>query len=400
MDQFNLPTTVAEGVHSYFLGDELLLFSQRAGAMFRLNPSAALIWLCCEESMKPQAIIAELRQTFKLALSQAAEDVKAVLSNWHSQGLLVKTNEKVHPLPTKQVELPDVREIPAPSAVVNDYPRQRHYRMLGTVFRVRFSVPDLEAIAQAVLAHLAVPANEAFDIGLDVQQDASGCFLFCNGKPVDHCTSEEELAPLLHGQVLLNAYSRADCLTAIHAAAVSNGDTCIVFPASSGSGKSTLTAALVASGLHYCTDELVLLKRHSHTIQAASAGIGIKSGAWPVLQSFYPALKDLPIFLRQDAKRVRYLLPPKHLLANDSAHSYPLHSLVFPRYQPEQTTQLSSISPADALCRLTEAGYDMECGLDTERVEELIDWIAGLSCYELQVHDLREAVSRVTDLLT
>ena len=42
----------------------------------------------------------------------------------------------------------------------------------------------------------------------------------------------------------------------------------------------------------------------------------------------------------------------------------------------------------------------MEGGLDTERVEELMDRIAGISCYELHVHDLQEAVSRVTDLLT
>jgi len=141
--------------------------------------------------------------------------------------------------------------------------------MLGTVFRVRFSVPGLESVAQSVLAHLAAPDNQAFDVTLDVQQDSLGCFLFCNGELVDHCTSEEELAPLLHGRVLLNAYSRTDCLTAIHAAAVSNDDTCIVFPASSGSGKSTLTAALIASGFQYCTDELVLLKHHTHTIQAA-----------------------------------------------------------------------------------------------------------------------------------
>jgi len=67
---------------------------------------------------------------------------------------------------------------------------------------------------------------------------------------------------------------------------------------------------------------------------------------------------------------------------------YPLHSLVFPCYQPEQPTSLTRISPADALCRLTEAGYDMEGGLDTERVEELIDWIGGISCYELHIHDL------------
>jgi hypothetical protein len=399
MGQLDLQTTIADDVHSYLLGDELLLFSQRARAMFRLNPSAALIWFCCEEGLNHRAIIAELRQTFNLPISQAEKDVNAVLTEWETRGLLGQDKETLAPLAEAQDELPSVREVPAPSSVVNEYQRERRYQMLGTVFRVRFSVPGLESVAQSVLAHLAAPDNQAFDVTLDVQQDSLGCFLFCNGELVDHCTSEEELAPLLHGRALLNAYSRTDCLTAIHAAAVSNGDTCIVFPASSGSGKSTLTAALIASGFQYCTDELVLLKHHTHTIQAAPAGIGIKSGAWPVLQSFHPVLEALPIFLRQDAKRVRYLLPPKHLLANDTAQCYPVQSLVFPSYQPEQPTSLARISPADALCRLTEAGYDMEGGLDAERVAELVDWIGGISCYELHVHDLHEAVSRVEDLL-
>ena len=399
MDQANLPTTIADGVYSYLLGDELLLFSQRARAMFRLNPSAALIWFCCEEGLNRQAIIADLRQTFNLPASQAEKDVNAVLTEWETRGLLAQDKQTLAPLPEEQDQLPSRREVPAPASVVNEYQRERRYQMLGTVFRVRFSVPGLESIAQWVLGHLAAPDNQPFDVALDVQQDSLGCFLFCNGELVDHCTSEEELAPLLHGRALLNAYSRADCLIAIHAAAVSNGDTCIVFPASSGSGKSTLTSALIASGFQYCTDELVLLKHHTHTIQAAPAGIGIKSGAWPVLQSFHPVLEKLPIFLRQDEKRVRYLLPPKHRLANDTAQCYPVQSLVFPSYQLEQPTSLTRISPADALCRLTEAGYDMEGGLDTERVAELVDWIGGISCYELHVHDLHEAVSRIEDLL-
>jgi len=398
MNQLNLSTTIADDVHSYLLGDEILLFSQRARAMFRLNPSAALIWFCCEEGLNRQAIIAELRQMFKLPAAQAEKDVDAVLTEWGTRGLLAQDNKTLPP-PEERDELPSMHEVPAPTSVVKEYQRERRYQMLGTVFRIRFSVPGLEPVAQSVLAHLAVPDNQPFDVALDVQQDSLGCFLFCNGELVDHCTSEEELAPLLHGQALLNAYSRADCLTAIHAAAVSNGDSCIVFPASSGSGKSTLTAALIASGFQYCTDELVLLKHRTHTIQAAAAGIGVKSDAWQVLQPFHPVLKDLPTFLRQDAKQVRYLLPPKHLLANDTAQCYPVQSLVFPSYQPEQPTSLSRISPADALCRLTEAGYDMEGGLDTERVAELVSWIGGINCYELLVHDLQEAVSRIQDLL-
>jgi hypothetical protein len=41
----------------------------------------------------------------------------------------------------------------------------------------------------------------------------------------------------------------------------------------------------------------------------------------------------------------------------------------------------------------------MEGGLDRERVTELVGWISGISCYELRVNDLQEAVSRMAELL-
>jgi hypothetical protein len=42
----------------------------------------------------------------------------------------------------------------------------------------------------------------------------------------------------------------------------------------------------------------------------------------------------------------------------------------------------------------------MEGGLDRERVTELVGWISGISCYELRVNDLREAVSLMAELLS
>jgi hypothetical protein len=293
----------------------------------------------------------------------------------------------------------DTPELPTPAAVVEHYQLERHYQLLETVFRVRFSASELEPLAEAVFAHLSTSDRQPSHLTLDVQLDERGYFVFCDGTLVDHCASARELPPLLHGQALVNAYARADCLTAIHAAAISKGDACIVLPANSGSGKSTLTAALVASGYQYCTDELVLIKQHSHSIQAAATAIGIKSGAWPVLQSFHAGLEGLPVCLRQDAKQVRYVLPPRQVLPDNTAQPHLLHALVFPRYRPTSNTQLRQITPADALCRLTEAGYDVNGGLSAERVTELVDWITAVSCYELHFRDLHEAVARIGALI-
>ena len=399
MSQPELLPPNPDGVHSYLLDDELLLFSERARALFRLNSSAALIWCCCEEGMNHQSITAELAQTFELSTAQAETVVSTTLLEWEALGLLGEGDAPLPSHPEDPAETQSTADNTRPATSINEYQHEQRYRLLETVIRIRLPASGMDQIAPSVFAHLGVSNDEPYDLSLDVHQDADGYSLCCNGVQVARSVTEEELAPLLHGHAAAEAHSRAECLIAIHAAAVSNGKECIVLPAKAGNGKSTLTGALIASGLQYCTDELVLLKGQTHTVQAVPVGIALKPGSWPALKSIYPEVEDLPVFLRPDGKHVRYLLPAKQALPKNTARCYPIHCLVFPIYHPEHTTGLSRISPADALCRLAEAGYDMEGGLDRERVTELVGWISGINCYELRVNDLQEAVSQIAGLL-
>jgi len=399
MAQADLPPPISDGVHSYLLDNELLLFSECARAIFRLNSSAALIWCCCEEGLSHQSITTELAQTFELSASQAETVVSTTLSEWESLGLLGRGNKPLASNPEDQAETQDTANIIRPATRINEYQQEHRYRLLETVIRIRLPGSGMEHIANSVLAHLGVSSDEPYDLSLDVHQDSDGYSLCCNGGLVAQRVTEEELAPLLHAHAAAEAHSRAEYLIAIHAAAVSNGKECIVLPAKAGNGKSTLTGAMIGSGFQYCTDELVLLKSRTHAVQAVPVGLALKPGSWPVLKAYHPGLEDLPVFLRPDGKHVRYLLPAKQAFSKNTDQCYPVHCLVFPIYHPEQTTGLNRISPADALCRLAEAGYDMEGGLDRERVTELVGWISGINCYELRVNDLQEAVSRITELL-
>ena len=399
MAQPDLPPPIPDGVHSYLLDDELLLFSEHTRTIFRLNSSAALIWCCCEEGLNHQSITAELAQTFKLSASKAETAVSKTLSEWKVLGFLGQGSKPSQPHQEEDTEQQHTVDSARPVIKENEYQHEHRYRLLETVIRIRCSESGMEQIAHAVFAHLGISNDEPYNISLDVHRDSDGYSLLCNGELVEQCVTEEELPPLLHAYAAGEAYSRAEYLIAIHAAAVSHDKECIVLPAKAGNGKSTLTSALIGSGFQYCTDELVLLKRQTHTVQAVPVGIALKPGSWPVLKSFHPELEDLPIYLRPDGKRVRYLLPANQSLSGNMAQCYPVHSLVFPIYQPTNTTGLGRISPADALCRLAEAGYDMEGGLDREKVTELVGWISGINCYELRVNDLQEAVSRLSELL-
>ena len=401
MAQSDLPTLIPEYVHSYLLDNELLVFAEGTRSLYRLNSSAAFIWCCCEEGLSHQSITAELAQAFNLPASEAESVVSMILSEWVTLGLVGQGSKSSRSHPEDQADTQGTADAALTAANENEYQykRERRYRLLETVIRIRFSEPDMEQIADAVFAHLGVSNDEPYNLCLDIHRDSEGYSLRCNEELVEECVTEEELAPLLHAYAGGEAYSRTEYLIAIHAAAVSHGDECIVLPAKAGNGKSTLTGALIGSGFQYCTDELVLLKRQTHTVQTVPVGIALKPGSWQLLRPLHPELEDLPVSLRPDGKRVRYLLPAKQAFPDNTARSYPVHSLVFPAYQATHTTGLDRISPADALCRLAEAGYDMEGGLDKDRVSELVDWINGISCYELRVNDLQEAVTMMSELL-
>ncbi len=56
---------------------------------------------------------------------------------------------------------------------------------------------------------------------------------------------------------------------------------------------------------------------------------------------------------------------------------------------------LRPIRRAEALLKLAEAGYDVPSVISREVVATLVEWIAGLDCYELHYSDLDEAVQRI-----
>jgi len=173
----------------------------------------------------------------------------------------------------------------------------------------------------------------------------------------------------------------------------------IVLPASSGGGKSTLAAALARAGFEFWTDEVAPLTRGVHRVLPAPACLSLKEGAWPVLGPLYPELCTLPVHLRQDGKRVRYLPPPGSPGKRDCRDGLPIGCVVFPAYRPDQPTTLTRLLPAETLCRIAAAGYDAHAHLDNATVTELIDWVSKIDAYELVNASLADAVSRIEGLV-
>lgn len=87
------PISLASDVSCHFLGDEAILFSERAQRLYRLNTSAALVWCCCEEAMAPAAIARLLAQKFDIPADRALEDVFATFAEWKALSLVASESQ-------------------------------------------------------------------------------------------------------------------------------------------------------------------------------------------------------------------------------------------------------------------------------------------------------------------
>lgn len=376
----------------------MLLFSQSRQRLYRLNTTAALVWSLCEEGLTFGQIALELATTFKISIEIVQRDLASILVRWRQLGLLNRrTRQTIRPV--RNPEAPVPVELRSPLSPPSKHWYEHRFGLVDSCFRVRFSEQDQEQLVYPLLAHLQVPTDKPYDLSLDVVNNKEGYVLVRDAVPVAKCNALLGLAPLVHAELLEAVCAAGDWSFAVHAAAVSDGHGCIMFPGASGSGKSTLTAALIQSGLVYCTDETVLLEPATHFVRPVPICLGLKQGSWEVLTRSYPRLNDLPVHRQADGQAVRYLPPPLPTLPDTTERGYPVACIVFPEYRTGGLTTLTSIPTAEALCRLTNAGYDVRGGLNASRVSELVEWVGRLECYELRVNGVATAVSRIKSLL-
>ena len=72
------------------LSKEWVLYDPRTQLLHVLNPTAAIVWSCCDGLGSVEDIAAELRETLTEApdLAQVADDVREALKRFSQEGLL------------------------------------------------------------------------------------------------------------------------------------------------------------------------------------------------------------------------------------------------------------------------------------------------------------------------
>ena len=386
-------------VRLHVLDDAGILFAERDQNLFVLNTTAAFVWVCFEDGLGRDQIVAAIEQDYGVTGAAVATQIDALFRQWVELGLTfgTKRNRLRQPARENGREQESLKEwsgtSPRPSH------SERPYRLLATVFRVRYDNAAQEATVHPVLAHLETPSPAAEPaIAVDLVCTGEAHLLLLDGRLVQRCARLDQLAPIVKWVLLAESINRYRYLLYIHAGVVRSARGCLLLPAPAGSGKTSLTAALVRAGFVYLSDEVALLEEHTPCVRSVPVSLCVKDGAWDLLIPRYPELRDLAVHYRFDGKIVRYLNPPAEALDCDPEVGHPVRWMVFPRHTPGVRTALRPLCRADALCRLLEQCLAMPNPLDQAQVASLVRWITGIPCFEMPMSSLDDAVALLHEL--
>lgn len=390
-EQIYPPPNSAVSVHP--VDDELIIFDDRSKQLARMNQTATKIWQLHEENLSVDEIAQHLSEFYSVEKEVIISDVINALNEWQAMGLIGEDNIPV--VPDVEGVLDYMEEIDSGFEDKIEFQHVKSIKLLDSGFDVFASSTEITNILLPVISHYPKTDNFTNVIKVIEKED---CFLIIDGsKLVCICDTIEEVAPVVNGHILVTSFLNVNSLSVFHAAAIYDNDGIVLLSAGSGSGKSTLTAALMCTGKQLFSDDLGVLT-HDQKIRPTPGCIGLKKGSWDVIERYYPAIFELATHYRQDKKIVKYLPPSSLPTSSQLENGEPVKAVVFPNYSPEHKSELIPLSTADALVKITDAGYHTNQSLNHGSVANLIGWMKEIPAYELPVNDLKEAVNLVETL--
>ena len=379
-----LPVPRRADVSLHFLGSGGVLFDAAAQKLYAANTTATFIWCCRDEGDPPQRIAERLVHTFALSRAAADAAVDQAFDAWRRLGLLDSDTPRHAP----------VRLYPEiPVALARDG-ACGEYRLLDIGITLRCSPASLRLDLAPMLVPLEAGDDRRARCTLEVHltRRPDGYELAAAGTVLQTCRTWDEVGPMLKGHLAVLALQHSQDVAAVHAAAVSRGERCILLPAESGRGKSTLTAALLSAGFRVLGDDTIVLGEPDLAARAMPFGICIKDGSWPLLASRFPGLAQQPIWRRPDGKIVRYLLPHAGGAWVSPSFRQQVGWIIFPVRVASGAAALRPVDKLDAAAFLLSGVHPLGKGLDARRVDRLVAWLDGTECLELRFAALEDAV--------
>jgi hypothetical protein len=267
------------------------------------------------------------------------------------------------------------------------------YSVNNTVFKVNYSNERVKELLHPQIAHLVSKKNmDHVQTVFDVFYVNKDLYFYKNTTLID--SYETKNYHILQGNFcmqllcLIHEKTEEDWLGTLHASTVTNGKEAILVIGKSGKGKSTFTAHAMAKGLNLVADDFSpILAKNRHVFTYPGA-ISIKSGAFESLSEMIPDFDKIPlIFKGQQKGSVKFVVPSQ---SSNKTQSYPCQKMVSIHYKSQSKTELKEIEFSEAMEIFVP---DSWISPSEAHATEFMDWINGISFYELTYSNTKEALN-------
>lgn len=367
--------TAAADVRCFSIAGRSVLFSERLQQLFELNDSAAAIWNALAAGETVDGVVEGFIGA-GLAPAAAAEFVRGATGGWMAAGLMAP-----------QGLIAASRATPATSAPLR----------IGT-FECRVDIhagpsDPLPWMIRPMIAQFMIERTVRAPV-VAVMASGAGYFLLFEDDviglfPRDRIVAE--LKALLTDRLAM-ATDGGSFL--IHAALLARDGQAMLLTGEPGAGKTTLSVALAAGGWDYGADDIVRVSP-----RRGFEGIGFspasKSGAWPLLESYVPQLPHLPVHIRRDGQRVRYLPVDGWARAKVEQLAW---GLLLARREGAGAA-LEPVEPLAFLSELLRSAFSARHHLTADALHALVERLSGTSCHRLIYSNLGAALGLLRERL-
>lgn len=239
-------------------------------------------------------------------------------------------------------------------------PVTRSYGLAGKAVALDCADAELAALVHPRLAHCET--RDPAVARLRLRRTSAGFVLLEAGRTPEAHDRVEALIGAVMRRLVEIGRGETDWCAVLHAAAVTDGlGGAIILPGSCGRGKSTLTAALLAQGADYLSDDCVPLDSRGRAVPVPY-GICVKQSGWEVAEALLPESVRAPVFVCDERGPCRYV-PPRRVASG----ALPLAAIVFPDFAHGRRLTIEPVGPEEALAALVDgrAWLAREEGLST-----------------------------------
>ena len=305
------------------------------------------------------------------------------------QNLLLYLNspekEPTHVKQTDDNQLPDT-----------SFFAEKIYSIDNVYLKINYGDSELVDVIHPLISHHEIKKHVKPIHLFEMYRNEKQLFLKVEGNLIEiFCYTETgylKAAILLQLLKILHGISIENWMMTVHAGAVTDGNTAIIFPASAGSGKSTLVSLLHAHGFIMLSDDFLAMDLINKRVFPLPVAATIKDGSFNVLIPHFPELKNILPETAYTGKHVRYL-PINNSLK--SKKGFLAKNFIFIRYSAHSPSIFEEVPKKTALQLLLQETWVNPI---SQNVAAFFNWFDKTKFFELKYSETEDAINVVTNL--